>query len=132
MIRIKLKRLLAKKEVASIIQDIINFLTLPLLVQDSEGQVLIGDTSEQLPYRYPVDYEGMVIGWVSGEQKASVIAALLSYLAQIEFEKKTLGRETLEKYKEITLLYNITEKLSASLDPKEVAQLVVDEAPEAH
>ena len=43
-------------------------------------------------------------------------------------EKKALGRETLEKYKELTLLYDLTEKLSECLNPKEVAHLVIDEA----
>ncbi|OPX86395.1 MAG: hypothetical protein A4E52_01519 [Pelotomaculum sp. PtaB.Bin013] len=62
-----------------------------------------------------------------GGEKANVLASLLSHLATVEYDKKILGRETLEKYKEITLIYDSAEKLAASLDPKEVAQLVVDE-----
>jgi sigma-B regulation protein RsbU (phosphoserine phosphatase) len=52
---------------------------------------------------------------------------LLSHLAEREFEKKTLGHETLERYKEINLLYTVSAKMASCLDPQEVAQLVIEE-----
>ncbi len=53
---------------------------------------------------------------------------MFSQLAYLEYEKKTLGREALDKYREITFLYNLTEKFAGNLEPKDVAQLLVDEA----
>lgn len=128
MIQVSLKRLVLKDEVYSIINQIMGFINTPVFIQDLDGRTLIGEINEALPCKYPVEVENRTIGWVYGEEKSKVLASLLSCLATQELEKKVLGRETLEKYKEITLLYDITEKLTASLDPVEVAQLVINEA----
>lgn len=129
MIHISLKRLLLKKEVSFIVREIMALLGTPVFVQDSEGRVLLGNAGEGcFKNRHPIKLGERVIGWVNGGERALVLASLLSYLATVELEKKAIGREALEKYKEITLLYDITEKLTASLNPKDVAQLVVDQA----
>jgi HD-GYP domain-containing protein (c-di-GMP phosphodiesterase class II) len=78
--------------------------------------------------RYPVNVAGELIGWVSGGDKVAPIASLLSYQAEMEAEKKTLANETLNKYKEITLLYDMVEQVSSCLDRKEVARLVIEQA----
>jgi HD-GYP domain-containing protein (c-di-GMP phosphodiesterase class II) len=123
--KINLKRLVLRKEVASIIKGLLDT---PIVIQDSEGQVILGDASENLPKRYPIQIEEELIGWVLGEEKVSAVASLIALLATSELEKKALGRETLEKYREINFFYDITEKLASSLDLKQVAQLVIDEA----
>ncbi|WP_333653024.1 HD-GYP domain-containing protein [Dissulfurispira sp.] len=53
---------------------------------------------------------------------------MLSYVAEKEAERKTLAHETLNKYKEITLLYNLSERVSSCLNLDEAAALAVDEA----
>lgn len=128
MIKINLKRLVLKDEVHSILCQMMGLIGSPVCIMDSDGVNIIGEMSVGQSCEYPVVLENRAIGMVYGGKKASVLASLLSCLANLELEKKALGRETLEKYKEITLLYDITEKLTASLDPKEAAQLVADEA----
>lgn len=128
MIKVSLKRLVMKKEVRKIIDQIMGLISTPVFIQDLEGITLLGGIDQALPFRYPVEIENTTIGWVCGGEQSSVLASLLSCLANQELEKKSLGREALEKYKEITLLYDLAEKLTASLDPAEVAQLVIDEA----
>ncbi|HEY9710061.1 MAG TPA: adenylate/guanylate cyclase domain-containing protein [Oculatellaceae cyanobacterium] len=128
MTKISLKRLIHKKEVGAIINDISNVMKMPLCISDAEGRVLIGKASTNSSNKYPVQLGNQVIGWVTGLENASIVASLLTYLANQELEKKNLARETLDKYKEINLLYNISGKLSACLDVKEIAQLVIDEA----
>jgi HD-GYP domain-containing protein (c-di-GMP phosphodiesterase class II) len=128
MIQINLKRLVLNSEVYSIICQLIGLIGSPVYIKDTAGEVIIGEINESLSSEYPVILENRAIGMVCGDEKASVLASLLSCLANLELEKKVLGRETLLKYKEITLLYDIAEKLTASLDPEEAAQLVADEA----
>ncbi len=128
MIKVSLKRLVMKKEVRKIIDQIMSLISTPVFIQDLEGITLLGGIDQALPFRYPVEIENTTIGWVCGGEQSSVLASLLSCLANQELEKKSLGREALEKYKEITLLYDLAEKLTASLDPAEVALLVIDEA----
>jgi class 3 adenylate cyclase len=128
MVKINLKRLLAKKEISSIVSDLIKTIDTPISIWDLEGKPLIENGSTQLLDKHPVELAGEVIGWVIGTEKASPVASLLSYLAKNEFETKTLARETLDRYKEINLIYNISGKITACLDLKEVAKLVIDEA----
>src|SRR4028118_946390 len=128
MSQISLRRLIHKKEVASLINDLSNVMKRPLCIWDAEGRVLIGNDCTDLLNKYPVQLGDEVIGWVIGFENASLVASLLTYLANQELEKKILARETLDKYKEINLLYNISEKMVACLDLKEVANLVIDEA----
>ncbi len=128
MAKISLKKLLAKKEVWSILSNLLMAIDTPLSIQDAEGNLLIDDYSTEPLEKYPVELAGEAIGWVIGNEKASPVASLLSHLVKNEFEKKTLARETLDKYKEVNLIYNISERITASLDLKEVAKLVIDEA----
>ena len=100
----------------------------PFLIQNVGGQVLYGNLDYKYPEKYPIDFQDKVIGWVSGGKRALTISKLLLYLATCEYEKKALGQETLSKYRELILLYDITEKLAASLDPQEVANLIIYEA----
>lgn len=128
MTQISLKRLIHKKEVSSIINDISNVMKMPLCIRDAEGRVLLGNDSNNSFNKYPIQLANQIIGWVIGLENTSIVASLLTYLANQELEKKNLAYETLDKYKEINLLYNISGKLSACLDVKEIAQLVIDEA----
>jgi adenylate cyclase len=125
--QINFKRLI-KKEACSILNDIIKATDASISIQDRDYRILIGDDDHRLLGGYPIEVSGEVIGWVSGGDKAPSVAALLNYLADKELEKKILGREALDKYKEINLLYNISEKIATSLDLEEVARLIIDEA----
>ena len=127
MTPVRLKKLL-KKEAGLVIQHIIQAIGAPMAIQDADGKLLLGDDREIWEHSYPIELEGTVLGWVSGEENAASVAALLSHLASREYEKKTLSAETLERYKEINLLYTISQKMALCLDPREVAQLVIQEA----
>ncbi len=52
----------------------------------------------------------------------------LDELLDRALESRTLAQETLERYREINLLYKIGETISASLDPDEIPRLVLAEA----
>ncbi len=128
MVQLNLKRLI-QKEWSSILESVIHIAETTLSIHDIEGNLLLGDPiSDAETTQYPIKVAGRGLGWVKGGEKASAVASLLSFLATQEVEKKALVHETLERYKEITLLYNVSEKLAASLGLKAVADLVLDEA----
>ncbi|HEY9851287.1 MAG TPA: GAF domain-containing protein [Leptolyngbyaceae cyanobacterium] len=128
MISISLKKLLTKHESRSVIQATIGCLNSHIIIEDTENRLLLGDRSYNAPKKYPIEVAGEVIGWVSGSDTASAIAELISYLAIKEYEKKTLANELLAKYRESTLLYEISHKISATLELKQVTKLVLEEA----
>ena len=122
-----LKKLVFRKEL-SLIKALVNAINPSISIQNEEGEFLVGSGGSHLSNQFPVELEGDVIGWVQGDEKAAIVASLLSRLASREWEKRTLAQELLSKYKEITLLFKISEKIIDSLDVKEVANLVLDEA----
>ncbi|MGK7923879.1 MAG: adenylate/guanylate cyclase domain-containing protein [Spirulina sp.] len=130
MSKLCLKRLLAKKETQQLIQQTIAAIASEIAILDLQGNFLIGDDRPELilAEKYPIQIDDLLLGWVKGDEKAATIANLLGYLSKREQEKRELVRETLERYKELNLLYSISDKITSQLKLEEVAQLVLDEA----
>jgi len=122
-----LKKLVFKKEL-SLIKEIVNAVDPQITIQSSDGQFLLGEAIAGYSHPHPIYLEEQLLGWVNGDERAAAIATLLKNLADREMEKRTLAQELLGKYKEISLLFNISEKIIDSLDVPEVASLVLDEA----
>ncbi len=133
MTPVRLKRLL-KKDTGTIIQRLAASLAKggesgAIAIQDVEGAWILGqEPTDTTLERHPILLEEEPLGWVVGPPSAAVLADLLTHLAEREFEKKTLSQETLERYKEINLLYSISGKMASCLDAQAIAQLVIDEA----
>ena len=128
MVQINLKKILNKKEVLTVLDYLTEEMGTAIQIEDAAGKRLVGVDSENLTnkYKYPIELSDKVIGWVLGEEKVAVAASLISYLVKQEFEKKALANELLDKYREITLLHDISTQITASLELKEVAQLVIE------
>ena len=129
MAQIKLKRIVSAKDGAEpVIAGLLTALAAPIAIHDIEGHLLLGAASEDPAHKYPVELGGKVLGWVSGGEQAATVAAVLTHLAAKEAEIKTLANEVLDRYREINLLYNISEKLTASLELGRVAAMALQEA----
>ncbi|MGK7878274.1 MAG: GAF domain-containing protein [Xenococcaceae cyanobacterium] len=127
MVQIKLKRLI-KKDLSPLLSSIFSAVGTPIGIQDVNGQLLMGDDSQAAQGRYPVELEGEMIGWVTGGEQAKPVVTLLVNLLNQALEKKTLANEILDKYREINLLYNIAQKLTACRQLPEMAKLALEEA----
>ncbi|HUG48747.1 MAG TPA: GAF domain-containing SpoIIE family protein phosphatase [Candidatus Limnocylindria bacterium] len=67
----------------------------------------------------------------SGSAPAALVDGLglsMALLLRERLDKHDLARETLERYREINLLYRASETIGASLNPAAVPQLLLDEA----
>ena len=132
MTRSNLERILSKKgEGSSIIRGFAATAGNPVVVRDVEGRLLLGapgTDSDELPESYAVRYEGETVGWVSGGDHAALIANLLTHLVAREAEQEALLEEVLDLYRQINLLFNLSEKLATSLVPATVARLTLAEA----
>ena len=145
---ISLKKILLKREILSLLRGLVTKLSSPIVIQNQEGMVLVGDLgmdtatmlNENSPERIenlivnqglnkiPVVLGDEILGWVIGNEQVEQVANFLSYLAKREFEQKALAADALDKYREINLLYTIANKLSNCLDVKEIGTLVLEEA----
>jgi GAF domain-containing protein len=127
-----LKRILSRRaEAASIVYDFIGVTNIPIAVWDLENNLLLGTASADsgvILEKYSILYDGEVIGWTSGGDQAALVAALLTYLVAREAEKEELLDEILDLYRQINLLFNLSEKLAATLELNTVAKMALDEA----
>lgn len=100
----------------------------PLAVEDADGRVIFGAGAARPAQRYPIIVDDAVVGWAAGDASAAVAADLLQYAAGQEDEKKSLANELLERYRELSLLYHLSERMAASPQPASVAEIALDEA----
>jgi serine phosphatase RsbU (regulator of sigma subunit)/putative methionine-R-sulfoxide reductase with GAF domain len=127
MARISLKQIVgAQNGLRPVVAALERALGAGLSVEDAAGAPLLGTASGG--ERFPVAHDGKELGWVSGPQGAEAVAGLLRFLAEKESERKALGSEVLQLYREVNLIYSFSEKLAALLDLERVAQLTLQEA----
>jgi hypothetical protein len=100
-----------------------------LLAQVSDGQPL--RTTEIL--LYPLLVKSRLVGALVASSSTreqvlrSIHRSLTMYLEQA-LEKRDVARETLERYREINLLYHVGETIGACLNPIEIPDLVLTAA----
>lgn len=140
---IELRRLLSRRVVADLLGQALELVPgVRLSVQESGGQLLAavgqGVPTTAEPLTCPLLLSGEPVGTLVAEGpgvQAAAVAAVLALLQQVftrllerALENRSLAQETLERYREINLLYNIGETISATLDPEAVPHLVLAEA----
>ncbi|MCO4745001.1 MAG: GAF domain-containing protein [Proteobacteria bacterium] len=95
-------------------------------IADASGKVLVGEANAGEPCPIVVDDEEL--GSAIGGPGTEAIASLAAWIFTRETEKRALAGETLERYKELSLLYELGEQLSRQLDVEGVARTVVEHA----
>ena len=109
----------------------------PLAVIDGKGAVVHGDPDlageaelfgeAQAYLEHPVMVDGELVGAVRGGPAGKGVAELLTHLFAAERNKRALAGETLGRYKELSVLYEMSDALSHVLDVNEVAAMVVQQ-----
>ena len=128
MSQVKLKRLFSKRKAATpLMTELMAAMDEPVSIQDEKGKHLLGAVDGDLGEKHTITHEGQTLGWVVGHNSA-LIASFVRHLVSKEAEKKVLAIEVLDRYRELNLLYNLSEKLATCLELKAVAQTAIDEA----
>jgi adenylate cyclase len=129
MARVSLKSIIGKKnESTSVVSTLIDALKAVVWIEDENGKILSGDQYNSPHSTSPITIDNETIGFVKGDEKASIIAALLSQLAQKEAEKKKLGTEVLNLYQEINVIFNFSEQLAQTIEPDAIAKITLGQA----
>lgn len=128
MAKISLQSLLNKrKQTAGLLTKLSSDLQLTVSVQDVQGKWLWGEAVETTSNKFPIMLQEETLGWVYGKEEAASIVDLLVHLLEKESEKKQMGSEVLDLYREINLIYNFSEKLASALDAEMIAQTALEE-----
>lgn len=129
-----LKRLIVRhRHVAPMLSVLLAGTNARVTITDLDGGMILdrqaGDAPADAPVeRHPIRVEGATVGWVEGPRPAASIAAVLSYAASRETDKRALAREALDRYRELNLIYDLAEEIGATLEVDAVARVAVAEA----
>lgn len=122
-----LQRLLRKPVIADYIGRECQRLGADHVITDAEGAPLVGSTELKANGGTDIVVDGRLVGYVHGPCSAT-LARLLEILGSQESETRALARESLNRYKELTMLYSISEKFIGARDLASIAAVVCDEA----
>lgn len=124
-----LKSLLNKRsEITAWLQSWMEQSKAEICIEDHENNFLFGSSIINGQEAYPVKSDDQITGWVKGDDKAAIIAQLISLMLQKEAEKKKLGTEVLGLYQELNVIFNFSEKLTQTIEPDVIARLTLEQA----
>ncbi len=130
----ELRRLIVRhRHVAPMLSVLLAGTDARVTITDSEGGVVldrqVGGAPADAPVeRHPITVEGRTVGWVEGPRPSGAVAAVLSYACARETDKRALAREALDRYRELSLIYDLSETIGATLEVDAVAAVAVEEA----
>lgn len=130
----ELRRLVSRhRHVAPMLAVLLAATNARVTISDAAGEVILdrqaGSAPPDAPLdRHPIKVEGATVGWVEGPRPAGAIAAVLSYAAARETDKRALAREALDRYRELNLIYDLAEQIGATLEVDAVAAVAITEA----
>jgi GAF domain len=130
----ELRRLIVRhRHVAPMLSVLLAGTDARLTITDTDGGMVldrqVGAAPPDAPVeRHPITVEGTTVGWVEGPRPAGSIAAVLSYAASRETDKRALAREALDRYRELSLIYDLSETIGATLEVDAVAAVAIEEA----
>lgn len=122
-----LRRLLRKPAIAEHVTAELARLGPGHAVTDPAGRVAAGDAGAVLGEHCEVSVGDQPVARVYGPRSGE-LARLLRLLAAEDEEAGALARESLDRYKEVTMLYSLSEKIIGATDPGGIAQVLCDEA----
>ena len=129
MSKLSLKNIIGKKnDAAALLHSMFEQLKATVCIEDENGKILLGNDTIAMDFQFAVTVEDEIIGWVKGDEKARIIARLLTHLSQKESEKKKLGTEVLNLYQEVNLIFNFSEKLAETIGAPAISTITLDEA----
>lgn len=139
MAKLSLKNILSKdNDNINLVNSLVSEMNAPVSVEDNSGKIIFSVETDHdlslpndnlsLPNQFPVVLENETLGWVKGNEKASLLAEVLSHLLKKELERKKLGTEVLNLYQEINLIFNFSDKLAQTIGATDIAGITLDEA----
>jgi hypothetical protein len=127
-----LRRLIIRhRHVAPMVSSLLASTNARVRILDASEGVILNRESGAEPegplQRFPVIAEREVMGWVEGGRVAAGIAAALSYACSRELDKRALAQEALERYRELSLIYDLAQSIGATLEVAAVARVALAE-----
>lgn len=126
---IKLKHILGKRKAErAALQQLIDKLEGPIGIFDHKKDLLLGQGEASAPL-LTIDLNGARLGYLRApEETAPMVKQMLELLLSKHAERKEIGNEVLQLYREVNLIYGFSEQLAKTIDPHQIAQTAMMEA----
>ncbi|HEX5826346.1 MAG TPA: GAF domain-containing protein [Candidatus Limnocylindrales bacterium] len=114
----ELRRLIVRhRHVAPMVSALLAGTDAAVTIRDAEGEVVLERNGTGAgEARHEVTVEGVTLGTVEGGRAARGIAAVLAYAAARERDKRSLANEALERYRELSLIYDLAATIGGHTD----------------
>ncbi|MCB0739767.1 MAG: adenylate/guanylate cyclase domain-containing protein [Chitinophagaceae bacterium] len=129
MAKLSLKNIVGKNApFYTVVTQLMEQLQTSARIENEKGKWIAGTEEVDAAFSHSIKIDDQEIGSVKGDEKTAVIAELLQQLVDKENEKKNLGKEVLNLYQEINVIFNFTETLTQTIDPDVIAQHTLKQA----
>ena len=129
MAKLSLKNIVGKNApFYTVVTQLMEQLQTSARIENEKGKWIAGTEEVDAAFSHSIKIDDQEIGSVKGDEKTAVIAELLQQLVDKENEKKNLGKEVLNLYQEINVIFNFTETLTQTIDPDVIAQHTLEQA----
>ena len=125
----ELRRLIVRhRHVAPMVSALLAGMDAGVRILDAEGEVVLERAGAGAgEARHAVTVDGETLGWVEGGRTARGVAAVLSYAAARERDKRALATEALERYRELSLIYDLAAIIGGHTDLEPIVDTAVAE-----
>ncbi len=125
----ELRRLIVRhRHVAPMVAALLAGTDAAVTIRDADGELVLDRAGEAAgAERHEVVVDGDVLGSVEGGRIARGIAAVLAYAAARERDKRSLAGEALERYRELSLIYDVAATIGAHTDLVDIASTATAE-----
>ncbi len=129
----ELRRLIVRhRHVAPMVSALLAGIDTAVTIRDITGEAIIergaADGTHADPHaRVDITLDDEVLGWVEGGRAARGIAGVLSYAAARERDKRSLANEALERYRELSLIYDLAAVIGGHDDLEPIVATAVAE-----
>ncbi|GAB5552933.1 MAG: hypothetical protein Sapg2KO_25240 [Saprospiraceae bacterium] len=124
-----LKTLLKKrKPTYQALLTLVDHLPGPITVTDPDDLVLLGPPNYS-EAGLAIQFNELTVGKVyAPNASVKMVRDLLEVMFEKEYERREMGNEVLQLYREINLIYDFSEELASTIDPQEIGQLALQQA----
>jgi GAF domain-containing protein len=130
----ELGRLIVRhRHVAPMVSALLAGMDAAITIRDATGEAIIergapdGSHATGASGRQDITVDGEVLGWVEGGRQARGVAAVLAYAAARERDKRSLANEALERYRELSLIYDLAAVIGGHDDLEPIVETAVAE-----
>lgn len=127
MSKIHFSKFIQKKETRLLLEKIIYLNNSYFIIEDVNNKLLLGQGKSQAD-RVPITFNKELLGWLSADHDKDTPLCFIEHLLAKEAEKKDIIKETLGLYKEVNLLYKLSDKIKANFNLEEIANSIINEA----